>query len=54
MNRIAFSFLSALLAASAFAADLSDAQRNAIVERIKPVGESCVEGITPAPQPLPL
>ena len=44
MNRIAFSFLVALLAGSAFAADLSDAQRNAIVERIKPVGESCVEG----------
>ncbi len=46
MDRIAFSFLVALLASSAFAADLSDAQRNAIVERLKPVGESCVEGDT--------
>ena len=49
MNRIAFSFLVALLAGSAFAADLSDAQRNAIVERIKPVGESCVEGDNSCP-----
>lgn len=44
INRIAFSFLAALLASSAVAADLTNAQRDAIVERIKPVGESCVEG----------
>jgi len=44
INRIAFCFLAALLAGSAFAADLSDAQRAAIEERIKPVGESCLEG----------
>ena len=43
-NPIAFSFLVVLLASNAFAADLTNAQRNAIVERIKPVGESCVEG----------
>jgi cytochrome c5 len=44
INRIAFSFLAALLACSAFAVELTDAQRAAIAERIKPVGESCMAG----------
>jgi cytochrome c5 len=44
INRIAFSFLAALLACSALAADLTDAQRAAIEERIKPVGTSCMAG----------
>lgn len=44
INRTTFSFLAVLLASSAFAADLTDAQRAAIEERIKPVGESCLEG----------
>ncbi len=44
INRIAFSFLAALLACSAFAVELTDAQRAAIEERIKPVGESCMAG----------
>ena len=44
INRIAFSFLAVLLVGNAFAQDLSDAQRAAIEERIKPAGESCLEG----------
>lgn len=44
INRTTFSFLAVLLASGAFAADLTDAQRAAIEERIKPVGESCLEG----------
>jgi cytochrome c5 len=44
INRIAFSFLAALLVGNAFAQDLTDAQRADIEERIKPVGESCLEG----------
>ena len=44
MQRVVFSFLAVLLAASAFAADLTDAQRAAIEARIKPVGQSCMEG----------
>jgi cytochrome c5 len=44
INRIAFSFLAALLACSALAVELTDAQRAAIEERIKPVGESCMAG----------
>ncbi len=44
INRIAFSFLAALLACSAFAVELTDAQRAAIAERIKPVGTSCMAG----------
>lgn len=44
INRLAFSFLAALLATGAFAVDLTDAQRAAIEERIKPAGESCIEG----------
>jgi len=41
-----FSVLAALLAFSAAALDLTDAQRAAIEERIKPVGESCLQGDT--------
>lgn len=44
INRIAFSFLAALLACSAFAVELTDAQRAAIEARIKPVGTSCMAG----------
>lgn len=44
IHRVVFSCLAVLLAASAFALDLSDAQRAAIEARIKPVGESCMEG----------
>jgi len=44
INRIAFSFLAALLVGNAFAQDLTDAQRTAIEERIRPMGESCLEG----------
>jgi cytochrome c5 len=46
INRIAFSFLAALLACSALAVELTDAQRAAIEERIKPVGTSCMAGDT--------
>lgn len=42
--RIAFSLLASLLAFSAAAVDLTDAQRAAVEERIKPAGESCMEG----------
>jgi cytochrome c5 len=42
--RIAFSVLATLLAFSATAVDLSDQQRAAIEDRIKPVGEVCLEG----------
>ena len=44
IHRVVFSFLAVLLAASAFATDLTDAQRADIEARIKPVGESCMEG----------
>ena len=44
INRIAFSFLAALLACSALAQDLTDAQRAAIEDRIKPMGTSCMAG----------
>ena len=44
INRIAFSILAVLLVGNAFAVDLTEAQRAAIEERIKPVGESCLEG----------
>ena len=44
MIRIAFSLIATLLACSAAALDLTDAQRAAMEERIKPVGESCMEG----------
>lgn len=42
--RIAFSFIATLLAFSASAVDLSDRQRAEIEERIKPVGEVCLQG----------
>ena len=42
--RITFSLLATLLAFSASAVDLSDNQRATIEERIKPVGEVCMEG----------
>lgn len=41
-----FSVLAALLAFSAAAVELTDAQTAAIEERIKPVGESCLQGDT--------
>lgn len=44
INRIVFSVLAALLAISVSAQDLTDAQRAAIEERIKPMGASCMEG----------
>jgi cytochrome c5 len=44
MTRIIFSVFSILLAVSTSAADLSDKQRAEIEERIKPVGEVCLEG----------
>ena len=43
-NRIVFSLLGFALAFSVSAQDLSDTQRAAIEERIKPVGEVCLEG----------
>ncbi len=44
MTRIVFSFLAMCLAFSAAAVDISDAERSAIEERIKPVGENCLLG----------
>jgi len=44
MTRIAFAVLAGLLAWHAQAVDLSDAQRAEIEERIKPVGENCMQG----------
>jgi cytochrome c5 len=44
INRIAFVLLAALVAVTASAVELTDTQRAAIEERIKPVGESCLEG----------
>ena len=46
INRLMFSVLAALLAFSAAAVDLTDAQKTAIQERIKPVGENCMLGDT--------
>jgi cytochrome c5 len=46
INRLIFSFVAALLAVSALAVDLTDEQRAAIEARIKPVGESCMQGDT--------
>ena len=43
-NRIVYSLLGLILAFSVSAQDLSDAQRADIEERIKPVGEVCLEG----------
>lgn len=44
MTRIALSFIAMALAFSAAAADLSDKQRAEIEERLKPVGEVCLQG----------
>jgi cytochrome c5 len=44
INRIAFSLMAVLLASSALAMEPTDAQRAVIEERIRPVGESCMEG----------
>jgi cytochrome c5 len=44
INRIALCLLAALMAGSVFAQDLTDAQRAALEERIKPTGQSCLEG----------
>ena len=43
-NRIVFSLLGFALAFSVSAQDLSDKQRAEIEQRIKPVGEVCLEG----------
>lgn len=40
----AFTILAAIVAFSASAVELSESQRAAIEERIKPAGESCLEG----------
>ena len=42
--RIAFSLVALVLAFGASAADLTDQQRAEITERIKPVGEVCMQG----------
>jgi len=44
IKRIVFSVLALGLAVGALAVDLTDAQRAAIEERIKPVGENCMLG----------
>jgi cytochrome c5 len=44
MTRIAISFIASLLAVGAFAVDLSDRQRADIEDRIRPVGEVCLQG----------
>jgi cytochrome c5 len=44
MIRILFAAMITIAAATAAAVDLTDAQRAAIEERIKPVGESCLVG----------
>ncbi len=44
MTRIALTLASLLLAFSAAAAQLSDKQRSEIEERIKPMGEVCLQG----------
>lgn len=43
-NRIVYSLLGLTLAFSISAQDLSDAQRADIEDRIKPIGEVCLEG----------
>ncbi|MFT6052351.1 MAG: cytochrome c5 [Halioglobus sp.] len=43
-NRIVYSLLGLTLAFSISAQDLSDAQRADIEQRIKPIGELCLEG----------
>ena len=44
MKRIVLTCLAAALAASAWAIELSDAQRSAIEDRIRPTGEVCLQG----------
>ena len=44
MIRIAYSLIALALAFSVTAADLTDKQRSEIEERIKPVGETCLQG----------
>jgi cytochrome c5 len=44
MTRTAISIVGVLLAFAAGAVDLTDAERSAIEERIKPVGEVCLMG----------
>ncbi len=44
MTRLAISFLASLLAVGAFAVDLSDRQRADIEDRIRPVGDVCLQG----------
>jgi cytochrome c5 len=44
MNRIAFSLIGLVLACNVSAQDLSDRERAAIEERIRPVGEVCLRG----------
>ena len=44
ITRIAFSIFALGLALSAAAVDLTDAQRTALEERIRPVGENCMVG----------
>lgn len=46
MTRIAFSLVALVLTFSAAAVELTDAQRAEIEERIKPVGEVCLQGDT--------
>ena len=46
MTRILVSFLALGLAVSAFAVDLTEAQRAAMEQRIHPVGESCLLGVS--------
>jgi cytochrome c5 len=46
MTRTVFSLITLLLAASAFAVELSDQQRAAVEARIAPVGEVCLQGDT--------
>ena len=44
MSRIAFCFIASVLALSVSAVELSDSQRAEVEERIRPVGEVCMEG----------
>lgn len=44
MNRFVFAFLTLCVAMAAGAVELSDRQRAEIAERIKPVGEVCLQG----------
>jgi cytochrome c5 len=44
LTRIAYCFIAAMLSFNVAAQDLTDKQRSEIEERIKPVGEACLEG----------